>query len=77
MPNTLFAVLLGLLAAYGAYAGMRNMGSRSGTGWLIIAAGAAIQTLNLTTGYSTPIAIGTTLAILVGAWMTRGHVSPV
>lgn len=77
MPNTLFAVILGLLAAYAAYTAISTSEPRARTGWFITALAAGIQVFNLLTGYSTALAIATTLGIAVGFWMTRARVSRV
>jgi hypothetical protein len=72
MPNTLFAVLLGILAVYAAWSAFKGA-SRARTGWLVLAAGAGLQTINLLSGYSMPLAVVTTVAILAGMWMVFGQ----
>lgn len=76
MPETLFAVLIGL-TTLGALAmamrarGQGEIGRQSSTGWLIFAAAGAVQVVNLLTGYNVWIAILTTLGMAAGLWMAR------
>lgn len=76
MPNTIFAVLIGLvsLVALGMAArvwGRGESGRRAGMGWLVFAASGAIQVVNLLSGYNVWLAILTTLGMLAGIWMGR------
>lgn len=76
MPNTIFAVLLGVLALYAVFAAVRAAGGRPRMGWLLIAAAAVAQVVNLVSGYSLVLAILTTVGILAGLWMIRSPARP-
>lgn len=71
MLNTVFAILLGLLALYAVYAAFRAGSRRRTTGWILLAAAAGAQVVNLVSGYSLLLAIVTTAGILAGLLMIR------
>lgn len=75
MLNTIIAILLGVLALYAAYAAVRASG-RPRTGWLVLAIAAAVQVLNLVSGYSLLLAILSTIGLLVGFWLIRAPAHP-
>ena len=79
MPlETIIALLLGLLAVVALYAAVRVPGRgpggrRAAGGYWLFAAGAAIEAVNLLTGYSAVLAGVSTLAIVLGlVQITRG-----
>jgi hypothetical protein len=74
MPNTMFAVLLGIVALAGLVMAARDWGKGAAgrsraTGWLIAAISAAVQVANLLTGYNWPIGAIATLGLFIGLWM--------
>lgn len=74
MPETIFAVLIGIATLGALGVAMRAWGQgpaarRGGMGWLIFAASGAIQVLNLLAGYQLWLAILTTVGMGVGIWM--------
>lgn len=78
MPDTLFAILLGLLALYALFTAggaLRRKGAepnRAAMGWALVAIGAAVQIVFLVRQpYSVAVSIITTILILAGGWLTR------
>jgi hypothetical protein len=74
MPNTLFAVLLGIIAVVGLVMAARDWGKGApgrsrAIGWLVAAIGAGIQVANLLTDYNWMIGAVATLGLFVGLWM--------
>lgn len=74
MPETIFAVLIGIATLGALGVAMRAWGQgpaarRGAMGWLIFAASGAIQVLNLLAGYQLWLAILTTVGMGVGIWM--------
>lgn len=74
MPNTLFAVLLGIIAVAALVMAVRGWGQGAAgrsraTGWLIAAVGAGVQVANLLTGYNWMIGAVSTLGLFAGLWM--------
>ncbi len=77
MPNTVFAVMLGIFALYGLIAAGRAftsgiaIGKRIAAGWTLSAMAAIVQVIGLFRTYSVALSIVTTILILVGLWLTR------
>jgi hypothetical protein len=74
MPNTLFAVLLGIGVLVGLVMAVRGWGQGAtgrshATGWLIFAVAAGVQVANLLMGYNWLIGAVTTLGLFFGLWM--------
>lgn len=76
MPETIFAVLIGLatLGALALAARMWGQGAatrHAAMGWFLFAGSGLVQVVNLLSGYSLWLAILTTLGMLAGLWMAR------
>lgn len=78
MPNTVFAIVLGILAVYALFAAgtaLRRKAappSRGALGWALVAAVAVVQVIFLLRQpYSVAISVVTTVLILLGVWLGR------
>ncbi|HWQ15117.1 MAG TPA: hypothetical protein VNL77_20130 [Roseiflexaceae bacterium] len=74
MPNTLFAVLLGLGAIAGLASAARAWGQgpagrQSAAGLLVFAIAAVVQVVHLLTAYNWWLSALLTLVMFVGLWM--------